>query len=210
MKLRAQLIAWAEANDAYILEDDYCRDFRYRERPLLPLQSIDRCSRASFTWERSPNRSPPALRVNYLVLPPALLARWKEVFADSYPTVPWLSQAVLARFMADGSWDRRLRRLQARNRRKHEALVGALDRMAPGAVDVLENGTGLHLLVSVKDGRSQDELVTTAAAAGVQVYGTRQYWMGNPQDDNILVGFSAIAPENIEPGIEALTQAWFG
>lgn len=209
VKLRAQLIAWAEANDAYILEDDYCRDFRYRERPLLPLQSMDRCSRVIYMGTFSKSLSP-ALRVNYLVLPPALLARWKEVFADSYPTVPWLSQAVLARFMADGSWDRHLRRLQARNRRKHEALVGALDRMPPGAVDVLENGTGLHLLVSVKDARSQEELITTAAAAGVQVYGTRQYWMGKPQNDNILVGFSAIAPENIEPGIEALTRAWFG
>lgn len=208
VKLRAQLIAWAEANDAYILEDDYCRDFRYRERPLLPLQSMDRCNRVIYMGTFSKSLSP-ALRINYLVLPPLLLARWKELFADSYPTVPWLSQAVLARFMADGSWDRHLRRLQARNRRKHEALVGALGRMPSGAVDVLENGTGLHLLVSVRDGRCQEELVTTAAAAGVQVYGTRQYWMGSPRDDNILVGFSAIAPENIEPGIEALAQAWF-
>lgn len=210
VKLRAQLIAWAEAHDAYILEDDYCRDFRYRERPLLPLQSMDRCNRVIYMGTFSKSLSP-ALRVNYLVLPPLLLARWKEIFGASYPTVPWLSQAVLARFMADGSWDRHLRRLQARNMRKHGALVNALEKHLGNSIDILENGTGLHLLVSPRDSRSQEELITTAAAGGVQVYGTRHYWMGKPaEDDNsILVGFSAIALESIEPGVEALARAWF-
>lgn len=39
--VRERVLAWAEAADAYILEDDYCRDFRYRERSLAPLASMD-------------------------------------------------------------------------------------------------------------------------------------------------------------------------
>ena len=210
VKLPAQHIAWAAANDADRLADDYCRDFRYRERPLPPLQSMDRCSRVIYMGTFSKSLSP-ALRINYLVLPPLLLARWKKAFGSSYPTVPWLSQAVLARFMADGSWDRHLRRLQARNMRKHRALVDALDAHMGNRIGVLENGTGLHLLVSPRDGRSQEELITTAAASDVRVYGTRHYWTGKPEagDSSILVGFSAIALENIEPGVKTLAEAWF-
>ncbi len=79
-------------------------------------------------------------------------------------------------------------------------------------VDVLECGTGLHLLVRVRDGRSQDELVAAAAAADVAVYPTKKYW-ANPARATggvVLVGFSSIAEADIRPGIAALARAWFG
>ena len=61
--------------------------------------------------------------------------------------------------MASGQWERHLRKLQMKNLRKYKALTSALREEMGDAVDILENGTGLHLLVDVKDGRSQDELI---------------------------------------------------
>ena len=88
----------------------------------------------------------------------------------------------------------------------------ALREYLGGKVDVLECGTGLHLLVRVRDGRSQDELVAAAAAADVAVYPTKKYW-ANPAraaEGVVLVGFSSIAEADIRPGIAALARAWFG
>lgn len=211
IKMRARLIAWAEANNTYILEDDYCRDFRYRERPLPPLQSMDQSGRVIYMGTFSKSLSP-ALRMNYLVLPPRLLERWHEKFRDAYPTVPWLSQAACARFMANGQWDSHLRRLQMKNLRKYTTLLEALQSTMGQKVDVLENGSGLHLLVDTKDGRSQEELLALARSAGVIAYGTERYWMtkDHPMKSCILVGFSAIREEDIAPGIAALAKAWFG
>lgn len=209
--VRERVLAWAEAADAYILEDDYCRDFRYRERSLAPLASMDARGRVIYMGTFSKSLSP-ALRMNYLVLPTPLLKRWREAFASSYSPVPWLNQQVLARFMTDGSWDRHLRRAQTRNRRKYDALTAALREYMGDKVDVLECGTGLHLLVRVRDGRSQDELVAAAAAADVAVYPTKKYW-ANPAFATkgvVLVGFSSIAEADIRPGIAALARAWFG
>lgn len=209
--VRERVLAWAEDADAYILEDDYCRDFRYRERSLAPLASMDARGRVIYMSTFSKSLSP-ALRMNYLVLPTPLLKRWREAFASSYSPVPWLNQQVLARFMTDGSWDRHLRRVQTRNRRKYDALTAALREYMGGKVDVLECGTGLHLLVRVRDGRSQDELVAAAAAADVAVYPTKKYW-ANPAcatEGVVLVGFSSIAEVDIRPGIAALARAWFG
>ena len=209
--VRERVLAWAEAADAYILEDDYCRDFRYRERSLAPLASMDGRGRVIYMGTFSKSLSP-ALRMNYLVLPTPLLKRWREAFASSYSPVPWLNQQVLARFMTDGSWDRHLRRVQTRNRRKYDALTAALREYMGDKVDVLECGTGLHLLVRVRDGRSQDELVAAAAAADVAVYPTKKYW-ANPARATggvVLVGFSSIAEADIRPGIAALARAWFG
>lgn len=178
---------------------------------MPPLQSMDQSGRVIYMDTFSKSLSP-ALRMNYLVLPPRLLERWHEKFRGAYPTVPWLSQAACARFMADGQWDRHLRRLQMKNLRKYTALFEALQKAMGQKVDVLENGTGLHLLVDVKDGRSQEELLALARAAGVAVYGTERYWMSadHPLKSCMLVGFSAIREEDIAPGIDALAQAWFG
>lgn len=209
--IRERVLDWAERTDAYILEDDYCRDFRYRERSLPPLASMDTRGRVIYMGTFSKSLSP-ALRMNYLVLPEPLLARWRELFANSYSPVPWLNQKVLARFMTDGSWDRHLRRVQAKNRRKYDALTAALRECMGERVEVLECGTGLHLLVRVRDGRGQDELIAAAAAADVAVYPTKKYWADPAHRPGgiVLVGFSSIREEDIRPGIEALARAWFG
>ena len=75
--IRERVLDWAERTDAYILEDDYCRDFRYRERSLPPLASMDTRGRVIYMGTFSKSLSP-ALRMNYLVLPEPLLARWRR------------------------------------------------------------------------------------------------------------------------------------
>ena len=184
---------------------------RYRERSLPPLASMDERGRVIYMGTFSKSLSP-ALRINYLVLPEPLLAQWREAFAASYSPVPWLNQKVLARFMTDGSWDRHVRRVQAKNRRKYTALLAALEETMGDKIEVMENGTGLHLLVRVPDGRGQDELIAQAAAADVAVYPTGKYWAAadHHPDSVVLIGFSSIAEADIRPGIEALARAWFG
>jgi GntR family transcriptional regulator/MocR family aminotransferase len=207
---RQRLLKWASAEDAYIIEDDYCREFRYTTRPLPSLQSLDRDERVIYMGTFSKALSP-ALRMNYLVLPSDLLFQWHRLFENHYPEVPWLSQAVLQSYMEQGHWDRHLRKTQAQNKRKYQLLTNALRRHMGGRVDIMENGSGLHLLVCTLDGRHQDELVRTAATNGVKVYGTKRYWMNvrHPLPNYVLIGFSAIREDRIEAGIGQLAQAWF-
>lgn len=208
---RMQLIEWARDQGAYLLEDDYCHEFRYGGRPVPSFQSLDRHGRVIYMGTFSKSLSP-ALRMNYLILPENLLERWLRVFSNAYPSVPWLSQEVLCRFLRDGQRDRLLRRVQNRNRRKYEALTKTLRSAMGDRVDIMEGGAGLHLLVNVRDGRSQGELIAAAREAGVRVYSTDRYWMteNHPLASCVLVGFSAIEEEAIEPGVKALARAWFG
>lgn len=114
---------------------------RYRERSLPPLASMDERGRVIYMGTFSKSLSP-ALRINYLVLPEPLLAQWREAFAASYSPVPWLNQKVLARFMTDGSWDRHVRRVQAKNRRKYTALLAALEETMGDKIEVMEKAPG--------------------------------------------------------------------
>lgn len=210
IEVRERLIDWAIRSNAYILEDDYCREFRYHDKALPPLLSMN-SDRVIYMGTFSKSISP-ALRINYLVMPPALVERWKQTFEGSYPAVPWISQAVLTRFLRDGHRDRHLRKQQTRNKRKYETLVAALDECMGDKVEVLKNGTGLHVLVNVLDGRHQEDLIAQALSHGIRVYDTNRYWKSSDHTlaSCVLVGFSAIPEEDIRPGIEALTKAWFG
>jgi GntR family transcriptional regulator/MocR family aminotransferase len=211
LQTRQRLLKWATTENAYILEDDYCREFRYTTRPLPSLQSMDRHNRVVYMGTLSKSLSP-ALRLSYLVLPPDLLFEWHKLFGNYYAEVPWLSQAVLTSYIEKGYWNKHLRKNQALNKRKHGILISALNKHMAGRIDIMESSSGLHVLLGVLDGRHQNDLIQSAQAAGVKVYGTNRYWMSahHPMENYVLVGFSAISESKIEAGIAQLAEAWFG
>lgn len=208
---RQALLNWARGNNAYLIEDDYCCEYRYKSRPLPALQSLDRHDRVIYMGTFSKTLSP-SLRLSYLVLPPDLLRKWNTVFAGHYPSVPWINQAVLEAYMRQGHWERRIRQMQAANKRKYNLLKSSLQKTMEDQVDIMESGSGLHLLIGVRDGRGQAELIDLARLHCVKVYGTNRYWMAesHPLESYVLVGFSAIEKERIEPGVKRLAEAWFG
>ena len=207
---RIRMLDWAKRTGAFIIEDDYCREFRYETRPIPSLQSLDENDRVIYMGTLSKVLSP-ALRMSYIVLPPELLERWRTVFANYYCPVPWLSQETLRLFMEKGHWDRYTRKTVTEYRKRRNALMAAIERELDGRVDVLGGQAGLHLLMRTRDERGQDELVEAAKTQGVRVYKTEKYWMGQPHsmEDYVLVGFSSIKTELIDEGIRHLARAWF-
>lgn len=210
IQTKQRLLKWAITENAYIIEDDYCREFRYSTRALPSLQSLDQQNRVIYMGTFSKSLSP-ALRLSYLVLPPDLLFEWNKLFGNYSSEVPWLSQAVLAGLIEKGYWNKHVRKCRAQNKRKHAALINALQTHMGDRIDVMQSGSGLHVLVGIKDGRHQNELIATAAEAGIIVYETNRFWMSahHPMENYILVGFSAILEQEIESGIARLAKAWF-
>ena len=207
---RQRLINWANEANAYIIEDDYCREYRYRTSPLPSLQSLDQSERVIYMGTFSKSISP-ALRISYLVLPPELLFEWNRHFQSYYSEVPWINQAVLAAFMEYGYWEKHLHKMQTMNRRKHQALLAALKEFMGDRVEVLEKSSGLHILIGDRQGRDQEELIQLAGNAGVSIYGTNRYWIAenHPMQNFVLIGFSAIREQDIRPGIAGLAKAWY-
>ena len=99
---RLEILRWAsEAPDRYIIEDDYDSEFRYASRPIPALGELDRTGRVVYvnTFAKS---LAPGLRIGYLVLPNALMARYRERFSRYSSTVPSFDQYTLAAFMHTG------------------------------------------------------------------------------------------------------------
>jgi len=205
---RTQLLRWAEENDAYIIEDDSCNEFRYATRPIPSLQSLDAFGRVIYLCNVSKVLSP-SLRVSYAVLPPKLLGRYWNLFNFAHPSVSWLDQEVLARFIAQGYWDAHVRKTAKGYHRCHDELVRCLNATMGDMLEISGTGTGMHLYVTVRNGMDDRELVASALAEGAKVYDTtRMRFPGSAPSSSVMVGFSAIAFEDIEPGVAALARAW--
>ncbi len=106
---RRQLLAWAAERDAWIIEDDYDSEFRYRGKPLPPLKSLDAPQRVIYAGTFSKSMFP-ALRTAWLVVPTALAARFHQTVERQPCTVPTLWQQTLADFIQQGHFWRHLKK----------------------------------------------------------------------------------------------------
>ena len=71
---RLELLAWAEASKAFIIEDDYDSEFRYSGAPLPALQGLGDGSRVVYVGTFS-NAMFPGLRIGYLYCRPRSSSR---------------------------------------------------------------------------------------------------------------------------------------
>ncbi len=203
---RSQLLRWAgSAPERYLIEDDYDSEFRYDSRPLPAMQGMDSLGRVVYvgTFSRS---LAPSIRLAYMVLPPALLERYRLLFSHSSSTVSRYEQAVMARFLSEGYYARYLRRVGNLYRRRRAALLPALE--AIEGVRITGSGGGLHFLLT-NERLSEPELLSRALEKGIALRGLDAYCRESaPPPSTLVVGYGGLADERIGEAAALLAAAW--
>jgi len=204
---RLALLDWALRADAWVVEDDYVSEFRYEGRPIEALQALDRAGRVLYIGTFSKTLFP-ALRLAYLVLPPALVppflaAKW---MADRYTSM--LGQEALTDFITSGRFERYLRRASTRNAARRRALIEALAQHLGDRVESAGENAGVHLLVWLNDAKPSDiaPIIARAAAAGVGVYPVDAYFSQAPRRAGLMFGYAALTEREIRAGVQRLAQ----
>lgn len=207
---RIQLLNWAnETPRRYLIEDDYDSEFRYSGKPIPCLQGMDRTGRVIYMGAFSKSLSP-ALRVSYMVLPEHLLADYRKKLSFYLCPVPKIDQKTLCRFIDEGYFERHLNRMRNLYRQKREAMVSAVRKLLPKA-EIQGDSAGLHFLLRVNNGKTEQKLVQSAAEQGIRVYGVSQYYFLPPhtkEDARLLLGFAVLKKEEIPTSVALLKQAW--
>ena len=208
---RMEILRWASAApDRYIIEDDYDSEFRYASRPIPALGEMDRAGRVVYVNTFAKSLSP-ALRIGYLVLPDALMARYRERFSLYSSTVPSFDQHTLAAFMRTGGFERHISRSRKVYQVRRDALMAALDReLADLPHEVSRSEAGLHLLLHMRNGMLERELIERARAVGVRVYGLSAYYTPpvKPPKATLVLGYAGLTERQIDEAAALLRQAW--
>ena len=207
---RSRLLRWASsaaagAPERWIIEDDYDSEFRYGTRPVPAMQGLDGGGRVVYvgTFSRS---LAPSVRIAYLVLPPALLERYRRLSGYRLSTVSRYEQAVMARLLSEDHYARYLRRVGNLYRKRREALIPALESIE--GVRVSGSGGGLHFLLT-NERFSEPELLSRALEQGIALRGLSAYCHRcSALPSTLVVGFGGLDDAKIGQAVALLETAW--
>ena len=96
-------------------------------------------------------------------------------------------------------------------KKKRELLVRAIKSLNSG-MEVLGAEAGVHLLLRVNNGMTEEKLEAAALRNGVKVYGVSKYYSDKKNLDDrgtVLIGYATMIESDIDKAIKRLYQAWF-
>ncbi|MFS2092459.1 PLP-dependent aminotransferase family protein [Pseudomonas sp. Pseusp11] len=209
---RLELLAWAEGNQGWIIEDDYDGEYRYSGAPLAPLAALDRHGRVLYVGTFG-KVAFPALRLGYLVLPPGLVEAFAQRRAVDMRHSEVSTQAVMAEFMATGHFQRHIRRMRRAALSRRNCLLDGWPTGIAGVGSLPTVSAGLHLTVSVDSLARERQLIEQAESVGVEINGLSNYWLSDsrtPVDQRagLVLGFAAVPEPAIESALARLRQVW--
>jgi len=199
---RRALLDWARAG-RLIIEDDYDAEHRYDRAPVRALQP-SAPEQVAHTGSTSKTLAP-GMRLGWLV-PPADL--YPELVAARHANdlgSPALPQLVLAELLSSGVYDRHLRLVRNRQRRRRDAMLAALAEYLPGA-RVEGAAAGLHLLISLPGlpiETDDAELATAIRHAGVRVHPLSWHRI-RPGPPGLVLGYAAHPPDRLHLAVRRM------
>jgi GntR family transcriptional regulator/MocR family aminotransferase len=207
---RLNLIEWAESGGNLIIEDDYDSELRYSSKPIPSMQGLWPDGNIIYLGTFSKILSP-ALRLSYMVLSRSLLAPFRALYNLYFSTVSLLEQKTMAKFMEQGYWERHVRRMRIIYKKKHNALLKALERYFDRRATVVGQGAGLHVVLQLRDENpGEAEIIRRAERQGIHLFPfSTTYVTGEPASTNLMLGFGGMTVDEIEQGIGLLSQLCF-
>ena len=193
---RLALLRWAARADAWVLEDDYDSEFRYASRPLPSLQGLDTTDRVIYLGTFSKTLFP-ALRLGYLIVPPAVVDTFVAAHAATDRHSPTVDQAALADFLAEGHFARHVRRMRALYAERQAALVQAAHDELAEYLDVRPSAAGMHLLGWLHADVDDRAVSQMAQDSGIIVPPLSRYALTPPPRGALLLGYAAFTPRTI-------------
>ena len=181
-----------------MLEDDYDGEFRFDGKPIECLQALDRDGRVLYAGTASKLLFP-ALRIGWLVAPPALAPFFLNAKALADTGTPSLEQLALADFIREGHLERHARRARIRTAARRVALLEAVSselgetgsrarrqRRAPRAAPA-----------PAAPARETPRLRSACRERGVGVYPAAPFYARPPAHAELLLGYAALGEASI-------------
>jgi GntR family transcriptional regulator/MocR family aminotransferase len=203
---RGELLDFAQTHRAVIIEDDYDGEFRFGDRPLDALQTLDRAASVFYVGTFSKSLLP-GVRLAYIVAPPwarpALIAA--KALADGHCCT--LTQDTLALLIAEGHLARHVRKMQRIYAGRRDRLIEGLKSGCAEWLDPVPSAAGLHIAAVSKKVVDEAALVAEARKLGVRVHALGVNYVRRPVKRGLLFGYGAIEENDIAEGLTRLRRA---
>lgn len=189
---RRELLDWACGSGAWIIEDDYGSEFRFNGRPIASLQGSDPCSRVIYVGTLT-NAMFPALRLGFMVIPRDLVRSFIDIrgAADTLAT-SMLHQMAMTDFIREGHFSRYITRMRAVYMERRSSLVAAIRAHVGGALEVVGDDAGMHLVALLPPGTSDVQIATRFTGSSATVYPLSECYVRPPKRGGLIVGYASL------------------
>lgn len=188
---------------AFLIEDDWARDFALDGEPPPPLAQDD--AHGHVVYIRSLTKSAaPGLRIGAICARGAALERLRMARLVDDFSVPGLMQETALQLVTAPGWPKHLRALRAELRHRRDLLAAAVTRqIGPGALRHIPAG-GLHLWMSLPPGISDLDIARRAAADGVLVGAGRHWFPAEAPAPYLRLSFAGARPDWTQTAVSIL------
>lgn len=203
---RQELLDWA-GTERWIIEDDYDSEFRFASHPLPAMQSMEP-QRVIYINSFSKSLAP-SIRISYMVLPGALMERFRRELGFYGCTVPSFEQYTLARFIREGHFEKHINRMRRFYQKRRNQVISALaDCAAAPRLTILEQNAGLHFLIQVDTHWPDTQLVNWLQGLGIRVQALSSFYHDRSPGDlhQLVVNYSGIDDGNLREALERLNR----
>lgn len=188
---------------AFLIEDDWARDFSLEGEPPPPLAGADR--NGHVVYIRSLTKcAAPGLRIGAICARGAALERLRVARLTDDFSVPGLMQETALQLVTAASWPKHLKALRAELRHRRDLLAAAVTRrLGAGCLRPIPAG-GLHLWMSLPAGVSDLDIARKAAADGVLVGAGRHWFPAEAPAPFLRLSFAGARPDWVEAAVDRL------
>jgi GntR family transcriptional regulator / MocR family aminotransferase len=211
VRRRNEMLLWAQKSQGYIIEDDYDSEFRFLGKPIPAMLSLDQNERVIYmnTFTKS---LAPSFRISYLVIPPHLLLAYQKISTYHGCGVPNVEQYILERFMREGYFERHINKMRKSYRNKLDFIMKKIDQETDRSKVIIKGyDAGLHIIMEIHNGESEQNLIKQALDHGVLVFGMSRYYykqMSQNQSSTMMIGFSNLSIEKLDQALNRLFECW--
>jgi GntR family transcriptional regulator/MocR family aminotransferase len=198
---RGALLDWARERGGLIVEDDYDAEFRYDREPVGCLQG--RAPELVALVGSLSKSLAPALRLGWLVAPPARAAALRAAKSAADHGSPTLDQLAFAELLASGGYDRHLRAVRRLYRQRRDAALASVARHLPGA-HVTGVAAGMHLVVTLPSTVDDQALAERATAHGLGVLALSAARVGTGGPSGLVLGYASCPPDRFASALRDL------
>ncbi len=205
LKRRLELLDWAHAADAFVIEDDFDSEYRYAGRPLAALQGLDSDGRVIYLGTFSKVMFP-GLRLGYLVVPRDLIDAFRGVrqLIDTHPSSA--AQGALADFIGEGYLAAHIRRMRALYAERQADLIDVVQGRLGDRLQVEAQDSGMHLIGYLGDGVDDAALTQAARDRGVEAPSLSRHYLEDTPRHGLMLGYAGVPLPEMKRGVATLAR----
>lgn len=202
---RRLLLEYAGSVGAWVLEDDYDSEFRYKGRPIASLQGLDPYNRVIYMGTFSKVLYP-GIRIGYIVVPLDLVKSFRTGLADIQRPGQMAVQAALADFIQQGHFSKHVRNVRMRYGQNRALLQNTLQNHLLPAASLSNADAGLHLVVHLPIDCDDVALANAARLQQIDVRPLSVYYVAAPVTRGVVVGYGYLPLAQIVPAAKRLAE----